>query len=47
MQCVHEEQSVLVDQKLSGVKDREVQRDQLSFTFPLSIQDVYEALVCV
>lgn len=47
MHFVHQEQSVLVDQELSGVKDRQVQRDQLSLTFPLSIKDIQETISCV
>lgn len=38
---------MLVDQKLSGVKDRWVQRDQLALTFPLSIKDIHETLAFI
>ena len=40
VQQLQQEQSVLVGQELSGVQSLHVQRDELSFTSPLSIQHI-------
>lgn len=47
MQSVHQEQSMLIDKKLSGLQDWQLQRNQLTFTLPLSIEDIDKTFASV